>query len=394
MLLMKVLAVAHNADFSGGSNRSLYTVIKLLKNSFNIEFTVILPSRKGALIDALKKIGVETIAVPYYGVIASLGNKKTDILKKIKVNFGYYNERFQAWYIGKRLDMKQFDLIYTNTRLPILGAFIAKNNSLPHICHVREFGPERPYWPKWDSRQLCEKSDTVIAISESIKKSLTDKTSSTNIVTVYNGIDSPMNLECHYCPENGKYNILITGRLVKDKGQEDAVRAVGMLVEKGYSGINLYLAGSAPDRALAESNLQDLKRLVAKFGIDSQVHFLGEVSDMTKLRDNMDCELMCAVKEAFGRVTVEAMRSNLLVIGSASGGTTEIINDGVNGILYRQGDSNDLASKIEWAINHFEGAKIIADNGYIFGQSHFTAEKNASEIYEIFCKTVRKMTQI
>ena len=39
-------------------------------------------------------------------------------------------------------------------------------------------------------------------------------------------------------------------------------------------------------------------------------------------------------------------------------------------------------------------AKIIADNGYIFGQSHFTAEKNASEIYEIFCKTVRKMTQI
>ena len=145
---------------------------------------------------------------------------------------------------------------------------------------------------------------------------------------------------------------------------------------------------------MAESNLQDLKRLVAKFGIDSQVHFLGEVSDMTKLRDNMDCELMCAVKEAFGRVTVEAMRSNLLVIGSASGGTTEIINDGVNGILYRQGDSNDLASKIEWAINHFEGAKIIADNGYIFGQSHFTAEKNASEIYEIFCKTVRKMTQI
>ena len=43
--------------------------------------------------------------------------------------------------------------------------------------------------------------------------------------------------------------------------------------------------------------------------------------------------LMCSECEAFGRVTVEAMRAGLPVCRTNSGGAPEIIDPGVNGLL-------------------------------------------------------------
>ena len=55
---------------------------------------------------------------------------------------------------------------------------------------------------------------------------------------------------------------------------------------------------------------------------------------------------MCSQCEAFGRVTVEAMRAGLPVCGTNSGGTPEIIDPGVNGLLSPAGDANALAANL------------------------------------------------
>lgn len=71
---------------------------------------------------------------------------------------------------------------------------------------------------------------------------------------------------------------------------------------------------------------------------------------MDLLRQNMDIELMCAERETFGWVTVEGMRSGLLVIGANTGATPEIITNMKTGLLYTHGDARDLADKIEWVL--------------------------------------------
>jgi glycosyltransferase involved in cell wall biosynthesis len=55
---------------------------------------------------------------------------------------------------------------------------------------------------------------------------------------------------------------------------------------------------------------------------------------------------MCSECEAFGRVTVEAMRAGLPVCGTNAGGTPEIIDPGVNGLLSPAGDANALAANL------------------------------------------------
>ena len=65
-----------------------------------------------------------------------------------------------------------------------------------------------------------------------------------------------------------------------------------------------------------------------------------------KVWQEADVALMCSRAEAFGRVTVEAMKASLPVCGTDSGGTPEIVIDGVNGLLFEPGSSASLASAL------------------------------------------------
>ncbi len=56
---------------------------------------------------------------------------------------------------------------------------------------------------------------------------------------------------------------------------------------------------------------------------------------------------MCSRMEAFGRVTVEALKAGLPVIGSNSGGTTEIIENNTNGVIFKYNNTNSLTNAIE-----------------------------------------------
>lgn len=76
-------------------------------------------------------------------------------------------------------------------------------------------------------------------------------------------------------------------------------------------------------------------------------------------------------KEAFGRVTVEAMGSGVPVIGANSGGTVELIKNKETGLLYCQGDYRDLSEKICQFIENAEYRKKIAESGCKLCQKKF-----------------------
>ena len=74
---------------------------------------------------------------------------------------------------------------------------------------------------------------------------------------------------------------------------------------------------------------------------------IGHTEDPLPYFGEAHVALMCSRQEAFGRVTVEAMKMGRPVIGVNSGGTPELVRDGFNGFLYTPGDLKDLADKIE-----------------------------------------------
>ncbi|MEH7293562.1 glycosyltransferase family 4 protein [Priestia megaterium] len=380
---MKILVVTHDSNFSGGANRSLYTVLTKLKSEYNVEIEVLLPKKTGQLNEKLDEANIPWFSHKYFGVISGIRNDGKDILRYGKVYVGYFIEHWLSVFLKKKLTHKNYDLVYTNTRLPIVGAKIAKSLGIPHVCHVREFGTVKPLWGFWDHQRIYDLSDKVILISHALQKKFEEYVPTDRLVTIHNGIDSPLGL-----PKAKKqeltFDLLLTGRLVPDKGHKDAILAMELLKNKGYSDIRLHIVGSSPARTHISWYATEIKKMVEEKSLQNEIVFHGEVNDMVSLRSIMDGELMCAICETFGRVTVEGMRSGLLVIGSNTGGTPEIISDEKTGLLYNQGDYRDLASKIERVYLDREYMDKISEQGYKYSQINYTPDKNVEEIYSVF----------
>jgi glycosyltransferase involved in cell wall biosynthesis len=85
-------------------------------------------------------------------------------------------------------------------------------------------------------------------------------------------------------------------------------------------------------------------------------------------------------------VTAEAMAYGRPVIGARAGATTELVDDGVNGFLFDEGDSEQLAEKIMLLFDNPEKLREMGDNALSTARCKFTNEKYALSIIDIYKK--------
>lgn len=68
------------------------------------------------------------------------------------------------------------------------------------------------------------------------------------------------------------------------------------------------------------------------------------------------------------------------VIGADNTATAELIHDGLNGLLYRTGDPQDLAAKIDYLYRHPDIASQLGSNGQAWAQRVFTRDRYREEL--------------
>ena len=117
---------------------------------------------------------------------------------------------------------------------------------------------------------------------------------------------------------------------------------------------------------------------------------LGYVDNINELRKNMDVSLMCSSAEAFGLVTVESMKAGVPVIGAATGGTLELINNGKNGMLYHKGNYLELADCIEKLYKNPEMLKKMKMQAVKIMNGKFTQENNAKAIERMYNRIISR----
>jgi len=93
--------------------------------------------------------------------------------------------------------------------------------------------------------------------------------------------------------------------------------------------------------------MEQLKNEINIYGIKDRIHFVGYQKNPLAYVKKSDVGIMASNKEAFGRVTFEYMSIGTPVVGANSGATPEIVDNNINGLLYKVGDVKDLAAKIE-----------------------------------------------
>lgn len=385
---MKILIVAHESYFNGGANRALWALIKEWKKNNNIDIEVLLPDSKGEFAEQLLNNGYSIVVAKYFKIFTESKNDGKDFLRYLKMYFKYFYNKIRILLICKKIKAKKYDLIYSNTRMTSVGCDLSKYLSLPHVMHIREFGNENTVWGPSSIERIYKYSKKIILISKALEEHLSREIKNDKFVVSYDGVEYKTdNTTISFNRDNT--NILLTGRIVPAKGQDEAIDAIKIIRDKGYSNINLYFAGNISVNSVSEKKYyKDLQDKISELNLSEKVKFVGEVNDMKTFRSNMDIELMCAWRETFGWVTVEAMRSGLLVIGANTGATPEIINDKETGLIYEKNNPKDLADKIEWAINNKTECLNIRKRGYEYSSSHFCVNTNADQVYSTLAESV------
>jgi glycosyltransferase involved in cell wall biosynthesis len=136
---------------------------------------------------------------------------------------------------------------------------------------------------------------------------------------------------------------LFVGRLVVEKGVKTIVKALDGLPEKDKARIELTIVGDGSER-------NSIEKLVAKLDLKRSVSFTGRVdrSEIPAVMRQHHVLIFPSIwPEPFARTILEAMATGLPVIGTKSGGTSELLRDGETGFTFMPGDYEQLKELIQ-----------------------------------------------
>ncbi len=96
----------------------------------------------------------------------------------------------------------------------------------------------------------------------------------------------------------------------------------------------------------------ELESMVKELGLPQEVFFLGWQQDIKKILSLFDLDVNCSGNEGLSNAIMEYMAYGVPCIVSDSGGNTELIEDQVNGLVFKTGDENELAEKILYLLDN------------------------------------------
>jgi glycosyltransferase involved in cell wall biosynthesis len=88
--------------------------------------------------------------------------------------------------------------------------------------------------------------------------------------------------------------------------------------------------------------------------------------------------------ENFPMVIVEAFSRSLPVIASRIAALEEIIDDGASGLLFSQGDHDDIANKVRWAEQHPEAIRQMGANARRLYEERYSPAVNFRQLAKIY----------
>ncbi|MDQ6845969.1 MAG: glycosyltransferase [Candidatus Dormibacteraeota bacterium] len=149
---------------------------------------------------------------------------------------------------------------------------------------------------------------------------------------------------------DGHRVLLFAGRLEPLKGADTLLGAVARLGEdeRFDDVVTLVIGEDSGDGAAAGGERRRLEAVAGDSGLEARVSFLGAV-EHEDLADYYALADICVVPsrtETFGLVALEAQALGTPVVASAVGGLTEIVEDGVTGILVADRQPRAFASAI------------------------------------------------
>jgi glycosyltransferase involved in cell wall biosynthesis len=162
---------------------------------------------------------------------------------------------------------------------------------------------------------------------------------------IYNGVEGRWLGEGGALQGSCPRYVLFAGRLHPAKAVDVLLRA-WKLASARFPQVQLWLAGDGPER-------ERLHALARELGIDSATKFLGHQGqdELHQLYLGADLFVLPSLYEGFGMVLAEAGACGCIRLATRIPGVTEVVTDGVDGLLVEPGSPEALAEGITRALS-------------------------------------------
>jgi phosphatidyl-myo-inositol alpha-mannosyltransferase len=180
-------------------------------------------------------------------------------------------------------------------------------------------------------------------------------------------------------PPSDELRLLFVGRSEERKGLPVLLAAFQALVEHVPS--RLTIVGADPE---------EISRRVGDPDLMNHIDVLGKVSDSVLWRQLGEADLLCAPSlsgESFGMVLIEAMAAGTGVVASAIAGYSDVVTNGVDGILVPPADPQALAEELQLLAHEPERITAMGEAGRRSAE-RYAWPRIAEEVAEVYERAI------
>ncbi|HYR07228.1 MAG TPA: glycosyltransferase family 4 protein [Longimicrobium sp.] len=381
----------------GGAERALLDLLASLRVAEPAWRLAVVAPEDGALLDAVRALGVEARVLAFPAALAGLGDAGASAgggrvgiaLLMGMLRAGPGAARYLGRLLGLLAEMRP-DVVHTNgLKMHLLGARAAPAGARV-VWHLHDFVSTRRVMAGL-LRRSAARVDGVVAVSRSVAEDAVSVVGTeVPVRTVYNAVDldrfrligPAMDLDAAagMAPAPvGTIRVGLVATMGRWKGHDAFLRAIAALPRE--LPVRAYVVGGGIYRtAGSEVRPDDLRRRAQSLGIADRVGFTGFAEDAGAAMRALDVVVHASTQpEPFGLVIAEAMACGRAVVASAAGGAGEIVTPGHDALAVAPGDVQGLAEAIrqlaldpvlrdrlgragrETAVRRFDRARLAAE---------------------------------
>lgn len=197
-----------------------------------------------------------------------------------------------------------------------------------------------------------------------------------NNILIYNPVDIEKITILSKEETNNEFtynDIVCIGRLERQKDHETTFLAFEKYLKR-YPHVKLHILGQG-------SREDELRELVMSKGLGSNIIFHGHISNPYSYMSRARFLVMSSLYEGFSNVILESVcLSTPAIVTDCPGGNSEIIENGLNGYLFKVGDYNDMYEKMLLATDTVQSG---------LGVENYSLSKIAGHYQAVFIDATR-----
>jgi glycosyltransferase involved in cell wall biosynthesis len=241
---------------------------------------------------------------------------------------------------------------------------------------------------------------TVVCVSDRVRREFSEKRrsdmvtrpSETNVMTVYDGIDTEEFGKAPADPKvrsglglNGEFLIGYISAIDPRKRQEIFIEAAAQVL-KEHPDAKFLIVGDVYDGTPAQVHYKEgVIKLAAALNIQNQVIFTGYRSDVPQILKNLDIFVMTSRSEGLGDVVIEAMAAGKPVVSTIDGGPAEIVEEGKSGYLIQDhGSAAAYAQRISQLLASEPLRRQMGEEGKIRAEKIFGIRRHVDSVQNLY----------